>query len=385
MNSRKHITLTALALVAAAGSAIVAVAGPLNPPAGPVASTFKTLAEVEPRIAVNAANTPGDANSLFRITQRGSYYLTGDITGVPGKFAITIASDNVTLDLGGFTLTGGAMGVYVDAPPGVYRSNVTVRNGSITGCTSGGLNAKAADGGVLADLTVQSCPGGGISVGPFGRMERCTANYCGWGLTGQPGARLSDCQANHNTNWGVQLLDGATIESSTASFNGFRGIDAWSEVTVRNCRVADNSENGIDGLDRCVVESCVVQANLHHGVHVREGSAVMACTVQANGHYGIDIGSGRVTDCTVASNSVAILFGGGIIATGTGGTRIEGNTLADQPIGILPVSGGCLVIRNDGRNVPNLIGPVAAVNSIGPIVSSQGAISSTNPWANFIR
>ncbi len=382
-NVRLIVAVTGLAGTLAAAAFVAA--GPLNPPAGPVAPTLKTLAEIEPRIAVNAANTPGDANSLFRITQRGSYYLTGDITGVPGKFAITIASDNVTLDLGGFTLSGGAMGVYVDAPPGAYRSNVTVRNGSITGCTSGGLNAKATDGGVLADLTVQSCPGGGMSIGPFGRMERCTANYCGWGITGHPGARLSDCQANHNINWGVQLLDGATIDSSTASFNGFRGIDAWSEVTVRNCRVADNAENGIDGLDNCVIESCLVQANLHQGVHVREGSAVTACTVQSNGHYGIDIGSGRVTDCIVASNSVTMLFAGGIIATGTGGTRIEGNTLADQPIGILPVSGGCLIIRNDGRNVPSLIGAVAAVNSVGPIVNSQGAILNTNPWANFAR
>ena len=148
MNTTRNVV--ALILSGMAGAAALSVAGPLNPPAGPVAPTFKTLGEVEPRIAVNAANTPGDGNSLFRITQRGSYYLTGDITGVPGKFAITIASDNVTLDLGGFTLAGGAMGVYVDAPAGAYRSNVTVRNGSITGCTSGALNAKAAEGGVLA-------------------------------------------------------------------------------------------------------------------------------------------------------------------------------------------------------------------------------------------
>jgi len=57
-------------------------AGDLNPPPGPVASTMKTLSEVEPRIAVNSINTPGDADSLFKITQPGSYYLTGNITGV---------------------------------------------------------------------------------------------------------------------------------------------------------------------------------------------------------------------------------------------------------------------------------------------------------------
>jgi hypothetical protein len=72
------IAITSTALLAA--SAIL-TAGPLGPPAGPVASSYKTLTEVEPRTAINAANTPGDATSLFKITQPGSYYLTGNITG----------------------------------------------------------------------------------------------------------------------------------------------------------------------------------------------------------------------------------------------------------------------------------------------------------------
>ena len=49
-----------------------------TPPAGPVASTPGP----EPRTAVNAASTPGDADSLYRITQPGSYYLTENLAGV---------------------------------------------------------------------------------------------------------------------------------------------------------------------------------------------------------------------------------------------------------------------------------------------------------------
>ncbi|HRJ49802.1 MAG TPA: hypothetical protein PKU91_04680, partial [Phycisphaerales bacterium] len=94
---------------AALGTVIGAMAvsaGPLDPPAGPVAGTYKTLTEVEPRIAINAVNTPGGANSLFRITQPGSYYLTGNITGVIGKHGIEIAASGVTIDLMGFDLQG---------------------------------------------------------------------------------------------------------------------------------------------------------------------------------------------------------------------------------------------------------------------------------------
>ena len=79
--------------------------GPLTPPGAP-APTMKTLDQIEPRIAINATNTPGDASSLFRIAQPGSYYLTGNITGVAGKDGIEIASSNVTIDLMGFTHPG---------------------------------------------------------------------------------------------------------------------------------------------------------------------------------------------------------------------------------------------------------------------------------------
>src|SRR5690606_18106937 len=96
-------TTAAFLLTILAGAA---VAGPLNPPAGPVAPTHKTLTEVEPRTPINAANTPGDADSVYRIFQPGSYYLTGNIVGQAGKRGIEIASSNVTLDLNGFALQG---------------------------------------------------------------------------------------------------------------------------------------------------------------------------------------------------------------------------------------------------------------------------------------
>jgi hypothetical protein len=90
---RKYVVCGgALAVGPLLGGAVVSVAGPLSPPGGPVASTYKTLSEVEPRTAVSLANTPGDADSLFKITQPGSYYLTGNIVGVAGKHGVEIAA-----------------------------------------------------------------------------------------------------------------------------------------------------------------------------------------------------------------------------------------------------------------------------------------------------
>ena len=59
-------------IVATLGGIIWVSAGDLNPPAGPVTPTMKTLTEVEPRIAINAANTPGDVSSTFKMIEPGS-------------------------------------------------------------------------------------------------------------------------------------------------------------------------------------------------------------------------------------------------------------------------------------------------------------------------
>src|SRR5689334_15204624 len=117
------------------------LAGPLDPPAGPITPTAKPLAEVEPRIAINAANTPGDADSLYRITQSGSYYLTGNITGVAAKCGIEIGASRVTIDLCGFALTGVAgslAGVTTDQFS--TRNNIIVRNGVVSSWDADGVH-----------------------------------------------------------------------------------------------------------------------------------------------------------------------------------------------------------------------------------------------------
>lgn len=87
--TRKGLTS---AILLASLAATAATAGPLSPPSGPVTSTSKPLAEVEPRIAVNSTNTPGSATALHVISQPGSYYLPGNLAGDSGKDGILITS-----------------------------------------------------------------------------------------------------------------------------------------------------------------------------------------------------------------------------------------------------------------------------------------------------
>ena len=112
-----------------------------RPPGAP-APTMKSLDQVEPRTPVDATHTPGDSDSVFKITQPGSYYLTGNITGVASKHVIQIEASNVTLDLCGFRiLSAGIDGINVSGA----QSNIAIKNGSVRTCADDGIDASNAD------------------------------------------------------------------------------------------------------------------------------------------------------------------------------------------------------------------------------------------------
>jgi hypothetical protein len=139
---RVHIGVVISAMFCITAFSITAMfthAGPLDPPSGVIAPTYKTLGEVEPRTAINAENTPGNATCLFQITKPGSYYLTGNVLGAAGKDGIAIAASSVTIDLMGFTLegVGGSLdGINTTA----VQSEITIRNGVVMNWGANGVD-----------------------------------------------------------------------------------------------------------------------------------------------------------------------------------------------------------------------------------------------------
>ena len=72
------------------------------------------------------------------ITQPGHYYVTRDITAAPGStWAIMIDADDVSIDLGGFTLSGddtiGSAGLFVQAS----RQRISISNGTVRDFAAG--------------------------------------------------------------------------------------------------------------------------------------------------------------------------------------------------------------------------------------------------------
>ena len=421
------------------------VAGPLTPPAGPVTSTNKTLQEVEPRTAINLTNTPGDADSLFKITQPGSYYLTGNITGLAGRHGIEIAASSVTLDLMGFDLVGSAEVAALDGVSATVLNltNITIRNGSVRGWGGDGvdvgnssnnlldgLRASANNGNgiaigtgstisgclaynntaigiwAVAGSTVMGCTaysnnGNGIVVGQGSTVTGCTAYLNGElfftanGIRAGSGSTVTGCTAHSNTGDGIFASSGSTVTGCTAHSNTRDGISAGSGSTVAGCTARLNIGNGISASSSSTVTGCTATSNTGDGINVGISSTVTGCTARLNNGDGIQVDSDcRVTDNTCESNGFGAGNGAGIFATG-GDNRIEGNhcTGADRGIDV-DVAGNIIIKNTCAGNIINWV--IAANNYYGPIINrtgvvtaavngaaAAGTLATTDPNANF--
>lgn len=372
--SRAVLVGVGLACVTVVACTAIVVAGPLDPPAGAVASTLKTLGEVEPRIAINQANTPGDADSLFQITHAGSYYLTGNVTGVAGKHGIEIASGGVTIDLCGFDLSGvSGMGNF-DGVRTLVTSmrNVTLLNGSIRNWGGDGVDFTFTGG----DVT--NC-----------RIEGVTANgnaACGI-RAGTRAGIVTNCIASSNGSVGILVGHGYSVTNCSVSNNTGNGVQAASASSVTGCSATDNAGSGIfiDGGSTAV--NCSSSGNGQHGFIANSNCTFTACTSHFNGFDGMRV----LSDCyvyanTCTDNGTAGSFAG-IFINGNR-SRVEGNHIVvTNDAGISAIAGatGNVVVGNycGGGGANNFLLP-AGGNFVGTIVGTSAAMNAaTNSFVNI--
>ncbi len=256
-----------------AGLALGAVlAGPLNPPGGPVASTYKTLADIEPRTAVQSL--PGDSTAQYIISQSGSYYLAGGITGVAGKKGISVRADDVTIDLRGQTMDGanaGTMGINLESPTG---TGLCVRNGILCNWTSNCVGNQGESGRLESIRAFGSSQGTALYVGAGSIVLNCSVTGTS-GIHADDSSLLEGCTVEGaspflsvRVNDGCGLHDCSTGGSGSAN-NLYAGIGFGSGCTITGCTARGGPSWGLLGWDDCTISKCMVYSNAGGGIGVR--------------------------------------------------------------------------------------------------------------------
>jgi Right handed beta helix region len=339
--------------------------GSLTPPGTP-APTMKTLDQVEARTIVNAANTPGNATNTFIISQPGSYYLTGNITGASGKHGISIQANDVTLDLNGFALISGGGGAFRGVNVPAAQTNLCVRNGSVRGWTDGGVRADA-------DVTLAE--------------KLLLANNAGaTGLAVGNGSLIKDCVASGNGT-GFVANDRTQVISCISTVNTGNGFTCTSYVTIIDCTSSRNGADGIHTGSTCNIIRCSATHNIPSGYGIRAGSdcAITNCTAGDNGSDGIGVDSFNVVQSSVCSGN----GGAGIHMIGFT-NRIDGNFARNNAsYGINSACQGCDYIMRNACTQNNGATTAIASPNYNPNVGSYFGTFSTpgastpSPWANF--
>ncbi len=325
---------------------VITQAGPLDPPAGPIAPTYKTLNEVEPGIPLNSANTPGDADSVYRITKPGRYYLTADVVGVAGKHGIEIESPHVTIDCKGFQIRGvsgslsgiDANGTGANSP--TSAPYVTLKNGVITGWGSNGVTANVAGAWIVEEMKFLS--------------------NVGWGITVNSGTVFTRCYFAGNSLDGCATSNHVEFHECFASQNGGHGFSAGSDSAFVNCEASSNAGSGFVVPLGGRVTGSTATLNVNLGIVVGDGGAVDNCHVDSNHGGGIMVGKGaNVSRCAVNGNGAttaqpgiwARLFSSN---TTTTANITDCNVTLSGGLGILTAGGtirGCMCESNGNGGI----------------------------------
>jgi hypothetical protein len=383
-----------MAVLASAFSATL-VAGPLNPPAGPVSPTLKTLDEVEPRTPVQ--RLPASSNAVYVITEPGSYYLTEHVKPAPDQSAIYIDADRVTLDLNGFSLDGNDLGKHAVVIEAGVRGTV-IRNGFVRGFTRIAINGEESEDttvesltifdsqqeaiflaqrGVVRNCTILNAPIG-IFVGSQGIVSGCVVNAT-TGISAGANSLVQDCTVDPAGGAGITVGQNGRIEGCAVGVGATNGIVSGDNAVIRNCTVEGATLSGVSAGSHCLIEGVVSRNNAQHGFFMTNFTTIKGCTARNNGRFGIFANSAcRVIDNVVYDNSTAGAFGG--IKLPASLAVCDGNQVWNSRVGIDVDFASNTIVRNVSYSNTVANYDIAGGNRAGALQANPAV---AGPWDNI--
>ncbi|MEL7472530.1 MAG: hypothetical protein AAGK04_04370 [Planctomycetota bacterium] len=363
-----------------------ALAGPLTPPAGPVSATPKTLQSIEPRIELNATNTPGDASAVFVISQPGSYYLSDNIDIATNQSGVRIASNDVSLDLNGFALIGNGSGGRGVTMGGVFpfnRENIIVRNGTARGWNTG-IDVAFTINAVVENISAAQNVFDGVRGGAGTVITNCNSsanNDHGFVVDAQ--AVITNCQASGNQDAGFQVGAASTLVECVSRGNQGEGYDAGPGSTLASCVADANANDGFQLAEASVVRHSTASSNGSYGVYAEPGAVITHCSVFGNGFAGISLIAGDDVPSIVAHNVVEKNASNGIEAVGR--ASITDNVSTQNELSGIIVRDGSVVARNNvSGNGTRDIGNTGGIETFGDHNRIEANHATDNEWGLLI-
>ena len=319
-----------------------------------------------------------------------------------------IAANNVTIDLNGFALDGAVGNSGIVAQQELH--GLVVRNGVISGFSDRGIRfsgqtaAQTPVGAAIEDVTITGSSEVAIEVGNSNRIASVIIDGASSGIYAGRGSSITGCVIRVGTT-GI-AADESTIDQCTIRAGDTGILTGGRGGVIRNCSVSDASI-GISmsagaGNDGALIQNCVVSSFSNLGIVASgtAGSRIEGNTVNGdpsrNPSAGIWIGDqGQVTNNVVRNVRASGGGSSGILLLGLfGRSNVRGNTVVNCDKGIKASNGGNAIYSNElSQNTKHF--ELVAGNRVGPI--SIGALSpqidgsiggagmgSSDPTANLI-
>lgn len=167
-----------------------------------------------------AANCTSSISAPCAIATPGSYTFTASVTGVANTDAIPVTANDVTVNMGGWKLTGGSgTGQGLDACSVSCVTNTTVTNGHVISSGSHGLDL----GGNVGDIEdVQAIGNGGYGLYLANQSivyHTVTTSDTTFGILGEEYNVIERNTASANSGGGIEALTGGVVAENAASSN----------------------------------------------------------------------------------------------------------------------------------------------------------------------
>jgi hypothetical protein len=220
------------------------------------------------------------------ISKPGSYTLTRNLTAVGD--CLVVAADFVTLDLGGWVITGdGSTGGGV-TDQGNSRRGIAVRNGTVTGF-SFGVGLGETSGAVVEKVRAIDNSDVCISVGPGSTVSGNTARDGIFCISVGPGSTFSGNTVRGGGEFTLVVGPGSIVSGNTVEGGGV-SIASAGGITISGNTVVSFGARGISAGPGSTVSGNTVQNAPEGGISAGPGSTISGNTVRGDsGGVGINV------------------------------------------------------------------------------------------------